>query len=297
MERQLTVLVTGATGKQGNALARRLLARKHKVRAFTRDPGSRAARELERAGAQIVRGSFDDAGSMERAARGVDAVFAMATPYGPGGAEAEVEQGRALAAAAKAAGVPHLVYSSVANADRDTGIPHFDSKLEIERHIRTLGVPFTIVAPVFFMDNFTSPMMLPGLRNGKLAAPLPATRKLQQIALSDIAAFTTLVIERREQFFGQRIDIASDERSGAETVDVLSGPTKKKLQYSEIPLAHVRAGNQDLAKMFEWFDRVGYSTDIEALRRDHPEVGWHTLASWAAEQDWQKLLEDRDDLD
>lgn len=133
------VLVTGATGNQSGALARILLERGHHVRAFTRDTGSAACRELEALGAEPVAGDFGDRDSIERALAGVDALFAMATPF-EAGVEEEARQGIALAEAAEAAGVGHLVYSSVAGADQDTGIPHFDSKREVERRIEESGV-------------------------------------------------------------------------------------------------------------------------------------------------------------
>ena len=220
--------------------------------------------------------------------RGIDAVFVMATPA-EAGVEAESRQATTVADAARAAGVRHLVYSSVASADQQTGIPHFESKYRAERHIQALGIPSTIIAPVFFMDGFTGPWVLPGLREGKLALALPASRKLQQVAVADIAAFAALVIERREPFLGQRIDLASDERSAAEVVGILSRVVGRPIEYVELPLEAMRAASADAAQMFEWFDRVGFSADIAALRREYPEVGWHTFEDWAKAQDWRVL--------
>ena len=124
MTTPLTVLVTGATGSQGGAVARRLLKRGHRVRAFTRSADSPAARSLTDSGAEVLTGSFDEPDSLVRASRGADAVFAMATPF-EAGREAEVRQGRHVFEAAREAGVGHLVYSSVASADQVTRIPHF----------------------------------------------------------------------------------------------------------------------------------------------------------------------------
>lgn len=215
-------------------------------------------------------------------------MFAMTTPF-EAGADVETRQGICVADAAKAAGVPHLVLTSVANADRNTGIPHFESKYKVEQHIKALGVPYTIIAPVFFMENLSSLWWLPGLQEGKLAMALPGTRKLQHVALDDIAAFALLVLERREQFFGKRVDIASDEVTGNEVADTLSRVSGRKIAYLELPLAQLRATNEDFAKMFDWFNRVGYSADIPGLRRAYPEVGWHTFDRWAKAQDWGAL--------
>jgi len=285
MSGKLNVLVTGATGKQGGHLVSELLARGHSVRALTRKPESPAAAALVERGVTIVRGDFDDQGSLERAARGVDTVFAMSTPF-EGGEKTETREGINIVRAASSAGVKHFVYSSVAGADRATGIPHFDSKFEVEKEIRRSGVPFTIVAPVFFMDNFLADWMAAGIAQGSIAMALPATRRLQQIAVADIAQFTALVIERRESFFGKRIDIASDELTGATAAAAISEVSGGHIEYTALPIDALRQRNEDQARMFEWFDRVGYDADVVGLRVLYPEVGWHRFSVWAREQTW-----------
>jgi len=148
----LRVLVTGATGKQGGSVARQLIGRQHAVHALTRKPDSAAAQALAQLGARIVPGSLEDRAALERAMREVDAVFAMSTPF-EAGTQAEERQGVTVADAAKAVGLQHLVYTSVASADQKTGIPHFDSKARVEAHIRSLAVPATVLAPAYFMEN------------------------------------------------------------------------------------------------------------------------------------------------
>jgi uncharacterized protein YbjT (DUF2867 family) len=286
MSGSLSVLVIGATGNQGGALARRLLSRGHRVRGLTRDPGSPAARTLEELGAELVAGDFDDPASLERAAAGTDAVFAMSTPF-EAGAGAEARQGMAVASAAQAAGVGHLVYSSVASADRNTGISHFESKYRIEQHIQALHIPYTIVAPVYFMENLF--LNLPGLRRGQFALPLPAGRTLQQVPVQDVAAFAALVLERRRDFLGVRLDIASDELTGVQVAQVLSHVSGREIEFVEVPPEQVRARSQEYAVMMNWLNRVGYSADVAGLRRDYPEVGWHTYEEWAMAQDWSIL--------
>jgi len=271
-----TILVTGATGQQGGALARLLLAQGRRVRALTRKIDSPAANELRSRGAELAVGDFDDRASLERAMHGVDAVYLMATPFGAG-IDAEIRQGTTAADVAAEAEVRHLVYSSVSDADRQTGIPHFDSKYAIEQHIRGLGIPHTIIAPAYFMENLD----LRGVSTGRLVLPLSASRTLQQTAVEDIAGFAALVLERRESFLGARVNIASDEVTGLEMAEVLSRVTGRAVEYEEVPLQAVRARSEDLASMFEWFDRVGYSADIPTLRREYPDVGWHSFEAWA----------------
>jgi uncharacterized protein YbjT (DUF2867 family) len=290
MPKPLTVAVAGATGQQGGAVVRALLGRGHTVRALTRKPRSQAASNLRALGADVRPADLDDGETVERAVEGADAFFLVATPFEEG-IQAEVHQGYTAALAAREAGVKHLLYSSVASADRSTGIPHFDSKADVETFVRKLGMPFTIIGPVFFMENLLGPMSLPGLRAGILAMPLPADRPLQMIGVEDIAGFARIVIERRSEFEGKRIDIASDSLTGPAMAATLSNVRGQDIGYRELPLDTLRALNPDFALMWEWFGRTGYSTDIEALVHSHPEVGWHTFQRWAHEQDLGALDE------
>ncbi len=286
----LDVLVCGATGKQGGALTRALISRGHRVRALTRHAESPAAVALRQSGVRLFTGSYDDAASLERAAAGADAVFAMGIPWGEGGVEAETRQGIAVVDAAVKAGVKHLVYTSIASVNRHTGIPFFESKVPIEKRIAESGITHTIIGPVFFMENVGGPLLAPALREGKLAMPLPPGRKLQQIAVADIGGFAATVIENPGKYGGRRVDIASAELTGLEAADILSRAAGRKIEYVEVPLAEMRKFSDAYAAMFEWFDRVGYDADITQLRHEAPEAGWHSYESWAAEQDWKSLL-------
>ena len=168
MTQELTVVVTGSTGKQGGAVARGLLERGHKVRAVTRDPNSKQAKLLANAGAALVAASLGDAAGIKEALEGATSLFAVTTPFE--GTDAEIRQGIAAADAAKAAGV-HLVFTSVGSANQQTGIPHFDSKYEVEKHIAKVGVRATILAPVAFMENLY--FIKEQLAKGIYAAALP----------------------------------------------------------------------------------------------------------------------------
>ncbi|TPJ45622.1 NmrA/HSCARG family protein [Mesorhizobium sp. B2-7-1] len=284
------ILVTGATGQQGGAVARVLLSKGHRVKALTRSPDGKAARQLAADGAEIVAGDLSDAASIVKAARGVDTMFLMGNSY-EAGLEEETRQGIIAADAAKAAGVGHLIYSSVADADRNTGIPHFDSKYRVEQHIERLGIPYTISAPVAFMENFVAPWSIGALSQGTHAFPVPTKRLLQLVALADIGAFVAALAERRENVFGKRFDFAGDELSGEEQARILSEVIGRPIAYQEIPIAAARQQSEDAALMFEWFDREGYDVDIAALRRDFPDVRWHSFADWAKAFDWSVLAQ------
>ena len=143
MSTKRSVLVTGATGQQGGAVVRALLSRGHRVKALTRKPDSDAARQLMSAGADLVTGDLGDAASVLKAASGVGTMFLMGNSY-EAGTEEETRRGIIAAEAAKAAGVGHLIYSSVADANKKTGIPHFESKYLVEKHVAGLGIPYTL---------------------------------------------------------------------------------------------------------------------------------------------------------
>ena len=288
MSKQLSVLVMGATGNQGGAVVRNLLPKGHRVRTLTRNPDSPKAKQLADQGVEVLKGDFNDSDSMVKAAMGMDTVFAMTTPF-EAGMEAETKQGVALADAAKQAGVGHLVFSSVANADRKTGIPHFDSKYKVEQHIASLKIPYTIVAPVGFMDNWFTPWYLPSIQEGTLKIAMPPDRPLQQVSVDNIGAFAAAIIERRESVFGQRFDIAGDELTGEQTVAVISKASGRKIGYEGFDPEFMRAENSDFADMFVWLNKVGYSAKPKKLCQDFPEVAWQSLEDWAKQQDWAEV--------
>jgi len=287
MAQKLTVVVTGSTGKQGGAVARGLLDRGHKVRAVTRDPNSSQAKLLANAGAALVVASLEDTAAITKALEGATSLFAMTTPFG-GGADAETRQGVAAADAAKAAGV-HLVFTSVGSANRQTGIPHFDSKYEIEKHTAKVGVRATILAPVAFMENLY--FIREQLAKGIYASALSPTRALAQVAVADIGAAAVRVLEDAGRFTGKRFDLASDELTGNDVVTTLSRITGRPFSYFQVPLDVIRQRmGEDGAKMYEWFDRVGFTVDRAALRREFPDVAFHDFESWAKAQDGNTLL-------
>jgi uncharacterized protein YbjT (DUF2867 family) len=282
-------LVTGATGQQGGAVARILLDRGHHVRALTRRPDAPAAVSLRKAGAEVVPGDLGDGASVERAAKGIDAAFLVATPFEKG-VETETRFGVTALDAFRTAGVPYIVYSSVSDADRKTGIPHFDSKAKVEEHLRGLGVAHSIVGPVFFMENLRAPWMSAGYANRVVAMGIPGDRKLQVIALSDLAEFMALAIEKPDAFRGKRTNIASDDLTPAEMTRTISQVSGTALTYQAIPIEQVRQWSTDMAAMYDWFNRVGYSADIPRLKRECPEVRWRSFADWASVQDWARVL-------
>src|SRR2546429_5388371 len=182
-----TILVAGATGLQGGTVARSLLKRGHRVIGLTRSASK--LKGLAAAGIEGVQGDLTQRASLTPLVRNVDGVFVVTTPFEPDFSvhpEKEVLQGTTAIDAAKAASVRHVVLSSVASADRNTGIPHFESKAKVEQYVRASRVPNTIVRPVAFMDNYVSPWMTSSLQRGIMEVPLPPTTRQQLVAVKDV---------------------------------------------------------------------------------------------------------------
>jgi uncharacterized protein YbjT (DUF2867 family) len=271
------VLVTGATGQQGGAVARRLLERGFKVRAMTRKPEGDAAKALAGQGAQIVSGDLDDAASLAAAARGAWGVWAVQNTW-EAGVEREEEQGKRLAQVAREAGVQHYVYTSVGSAHRSTGIPHFDNKWRVEQTVRGLGFPsHVILRPVFFMENLVSPWFLNG---DKLTTAMKPDTKLQMVAVEDIGKMGLVAFERAEELRGAEIDFAGDAVTMPQAAATLSEALGKKIEFQQLPIEAVRQNSLDFALMLEWFDRVGYDADIEGVQKRFG-LTFSRLPEWA----------------
>jgi len=286
--KKLSVLVLGAAGNQGGAVTKSLLAKGHNIRTIARNLDSPSTKKLEEAGVEVIKGDFSDSDSLVKAAKGMDTAYVMTTPFEEG-VEMETKQGIIVSDAVKKAGVGHLVFGSVANADKKTGIPHFDSKYEVEEHIKSLDIPYTISAPAFFMDNYLTPFYVPSLKEGKLTHALPASRPLQQVSVKNIGEFVAILVERREKVFGERIDIAGDELTGEAAAAILSKASGLEIKYEGFDPEILRKESGDMADMYKWFDDFGYSVNIEKLHQDFPEVKWQDLNDWAQEQDWSVL--------
>ncbi|MDB4955564.1 MAG: NmrA family protein [Myxococcales bacterium] len=277
MANDKTVLVTGATGKQGGAVARRLLERGHRVRAMTRKPDSDGARELGKLGATIVVGDLDDAKSVGTALAGAWGVWAVQNSW-EAGVEKEEEQGKRIAKLAREQGVQHYVYSSVGSAHRKTGIPHFDNKARVEDTVRALKFPsYVILRPVYFMENLLAPWSLQG---DKLMAALQPTTKLQMIAVEDIGQLGALAFDKAAEMNGKEIDFAGDAITMPEAAAILSEVMGKPITFQQQPIDAVRAQSEDTAIMLEWFDKVGYNADIEGVQRQYG-VKFLRLRDWA----------------
>jgi uncharacterized protein YbjT (DUF2867 family) len=281
MASERTILITGATGKQGGATARALTGKGFTLRAMTRNPGSDAAKAITATtGAEVVSGDLNDAASLKEALEGAWGVFAVQNTW-EAGVAGEEEQGKRIATLAREAGVQHFVYTSVGSAHRKTGIPHFENKHRIEETIRGLGFPsHVILRPVFFMENLTSAWFLNG---DNLYAAMPPALKLQMIATSDIGRHAARAFTEAAALNRREIDLAGDSATMPEAAAALSKGLGRTITFVQIPISEVRKNSEDFAVMLEWFERVGYDVDIAGLERESG-IRPMKLVEWAATQ-------------
>ncbi|MDF6045827.1 NmrA/HSCARG family protein [Streptomyces sp. JH14] len=229
------VLVIGATGRQGGATARALLASGIKVRALVRDPATDRAKAVETLGAELVTGDLDNRDSLTRAAAGARAVFSVQMPDVNGRSfEGELEQATNLIEGARAAGVPQFVHTSVSGAGQHTSWvkddwawmePYYATKAGIQDRVREAGFAhWTLIKPGFFMENFLpdAEIMFPrGVEGGLVSLLKPATR-LSLVAVEDIGKAVAAAVAAPERFDGVELELASDSLTMADIAEVLS---------------------------------------------------------------------------
>jgi uncharacterized protein YbjT (DUF2867 family) len=279
------IAVTGATGQQGGAVARKLLEEGWKVRALTRDLEKPAAEELKTLGAEIVPGDMDDRAQLDAAFQGAYGVFSVQNFWLPGvGFEGEVRQGKNVAEAAKDAGVQYLVYSSVGAAHRGMGQKHFESKWMIEQHIHSLDIPFTILRPAAFFENFNweRAYILNGTFNGLGLRP---EKERQLIAVDDIAVFTALAFADPSEYAGKTIELAGDALTESQLAETFTKVIGRPVRLS-MPVEGQSWGDpEEMTAMFNFFNGEAYDADIAALRKLHP--GLLTLEQYLRKTGWE----------
>jgi uncharacterized protein YbjT (DUF2867 family) len=270
------VLVTGATGKQGGAVTRRLLADGRPVRVLVRNEATVSAAALAAAGAELALGDFDDPASLPPALKDVAAVFAMPpTAISPSGPDTELEvmRGRALIDATAAAGVEQAVFSTVASGSA--------AKERIERHLfDTIALP-TVLRPVRFMTNYIGPGFLgiDGISGGVHRHLFPPHEPMQVVALEDIADLTALALAAPERFAGRTLELAGDQPTPIEAAAAISEATGIPVRYEQITDDEAEALGPVIAQTKKrWQAGHRWHADIEALRIIHP--GLRTFTDW-----------------
>ncbi len=283
-----TILVAGATGRQGGAVVKHLLKNNFTVKALSRTPGSIAAQLLAANGVTVVKGDMADRQSLLNAMAGCYGVFSIQN-YFEYGAKKEIEYGKNMADAAKKSNISHFIYNSVCNADSDTGVPHFETKNIIEQYIKSIGLPATIIRPVKFMENYYIPQVFKGILSGKLFDAIKPGKKHQMIAVDDVGAYVADAFISIDAYKGRVVEIAGDELTNEEIATTMAGVLGMKVKFKRLPLMIAKlVMDKELYLMFKWFNDKGYTAGIAATKANFPGVAVTRLKEWLVNEGWQR---------
>lgn len=288
-----TLLITGATGKQGGSVIDAILsnpaqASKFTLLGVTRDANTASAKKLAARSPSIklVQGNLDDVPSLFRAAKELEqkpiwGVFSVQVSMGKGvTVDGEIQQGKSLIDESIKQGVKHFVYSSIerggdeASWDNETPVPHFQTKYHIERHLRDVAgdkMGWTILRPVAFMDNlqpnFPAKVFATALRDTLNGKPL------QWVAPSDIGFCAAQAFENPEEWDHKAVGLAGDELDFAGLCKVFENKTGAPVGTTFGFLGSaLKWGVPEMNHLLSWFASDGYKADIQKLRSIHPAM-------------------------
>lgn len=282
MSSQKILVVFGATGVQGGSVIKSVLgdprtAKEFKIRGITRDPSKPNAQALIKQGVECVEGDVNSKESLEKALAGAYAVFAVTNYWEKMDPELEKRQGRLIADVSVAAGVQHLIWSSLYNVNELTNgkfslVEHFDSKAEVEKYIRTLSIPATFFMPGFYMSNVSGGMMHPNPESSEheyvLTLPVPDHTPIPLFdAADDTGKFVKGILTHREKLLGKRVLAATDYYTCKEIVDLFrevkkeGGKGSHFVQVSEQAFKDGLGGMPDRGK-HEMYENMAFMTDF-----------------------------------
>lgn len=246
------VFVTGITGNQGSAIAKYLIEDGYKVTGLTRNANSKKALNWKNQGVIIVEGNLDKPLTYQSEMKGVDAIFFIQSLQNK---NKEIQQGIRFIETVISNNIKHLVYTSVYGADLNTGIPHFDSKYEIEKHIMSSNINYTILRPASFFENYLIPQVANGIKKGTFVSPLNQTCKQQMISVDAIGKIATQVISNPEKYSSRTLTIATDEFQIGNLPNLFSEALNRPVKYKKLPGLIVRlVMGSNLHKMFKYLN-------------------------------------------
>jgi uncharacterized protein YbjT (DUF2867 family) len=283
-----TILVAGATGRQGGAVIQHLLKNNFKVKALSRTPDSISARKLISEGITIVKGDMSDTASLVKAMEGCYGVYSIQNYFEYGG-EKEILFGKNMVDAARKSNLPHFIFGSIAGVDTDTRLPHFETKYTIEKYIREIGLHATILRPVKFMENYYILQVYKGILGGKLFDAIKPGKRHQIIALDNIGAYVADAFANPEKYMNKTIEIAGEEMTNAQIAETMSEVFGHPVKYKNLPMFAARLVlDKEVYLMYKWFNKAGFNVDIESNRTNFPSVKLTTLKEWLVAENWQR---------
>lgn len=274
-----TIFVTGGTGNQGGAVARNLLQQGFTVKVLTRNINSTKAQNLKKLDIELVKGDLNNADSYREHLKDLHGVFSVQTFEN--GIEEEINQGIKLATVAQEVGVKHFLYSSVVGADLNTNVPHIETKFKIENHIKQIRLPFTIIRPTSFYENFLIPQVRKGILKGKLVQPINRDTIQQYVASEDIGKAAAKIFQNSDLYLSKTMPLATEQLSTQEVADIFSLVLNKKIEYQKLPVLITRLFlGKNLYKMFKWINEKSsfQKEDLELTHKEFPNLV--SLKSW-----------------
>lgn len=267
------IVVTGATGRQGGAVARHLLSQHWRVRAITRTPGSTRSRELAALGVEMVRADMADPDAMRQACTGAHGVFSVQNPM-ISGADGEATQGRNVVDAAVAGGVSHLVYASAGPGTPHTGVAAWDVKLEMAGYARRHGLPLTVLRPMAFMELMTDRDLYPPVAAWHLMPRLVGEdRPIPWLSADDVGVIAARAFADPASFIGSELPLAGDVRTLAECRAIWRRVTGRSPRRVPMPVwLFERFVGSDLTRMWRWLATHDVVVDPVETRAHHPDA-------------------------
>ena len=259
-------LIFGATGNIGGATTRELLKRGWSVRAVTRDPSSEKAQALGSLGAELVQADMEDPISLKNIFNGMTKVLSVQNWY-LDGADGEIRQGKLVADAAKAANVDHLIHISAGDGQKNSGVPHFDSKLEVQIYMQSLQIPFTVIRPAPFMELLTEKEFFPQLSAwGAMTKIIDWETKLPWVSVHDIGFSIANIFENPNKWIGKEIDIVGDVKSMHDCKTIFTKVDGKPPFRIALPLwLYQKMAKVELIKMWQWINEFSISKGEQNL--------------------------------
>lgn len=284
-DKDQTIVVTGATGLQGGAVTRHLLADGWHVRALTRNPQSAKAQALSTLGAEVVQGDMTEPDSLLPIFEGAYGVFSVQNPV-ISGIEGEIRQGKNVADVARQTDVQHLVYGSTATGVKGTGVPSWESKLVIEEYMKSLGLPLTILRPMAFMELMTEKHFFPPVSTWHVMPKLMgSSQKVGWICTDDIGFIVAKAFAEPDHFIGKELPLASDVQSIDECRTIYREVLGKSPSRFPMPAwMFERYGfvGKDLSTMWRWLQKASIDWDTDTTRMIHPDA--LSVRAWLEKQ-------------
>lgn len=278
MENKKTIFITGITGNQGSAVAKHLFAQNNNIIGLTRNANSEKAKQLKAQGITIIEGNLNKPGSFESYLEQADAIYLVQTLQRK---DQEIQQGKQFIDAIKTENKTYLVYASVVGADQNTGIPHFESKFELENYIKSKNLIYTILRPASFYENHLFPRVANDIKKGRYFSPLNKMINQQMIGVDDIGKIAAAVFSNKEKYINKTISIATDEWQIGEIPQVFSEAIDRPVKYKKLPgfIARLAMG-KDLSKMFKYMNENDFSLvkNIQEVREEFNISG--DFSSW-----------------